>query len=190
MPLFIACDDSDNLKKSEVLATEPPFNEFWLSTRFEYSNASPNTYSELKYYSAYGAELNDLSGEYRYELNDGVEVLPGDSKLTIAGSQNIVTIETSGTMTRKGEKLPVNYTGDPELWNSKTCKYVVKISINTSSMTVVSGSFELSSDTFKSQEDITNQMKISSIPDGLSIGRKNGATMTANADIRFVLDLN
>jgi hypothetical protein len=180
MLFSIACNKDNELKSKMV--TEAPFDEFWLSTRFDYSLSSPTSFTNMQYYNIWAGKPQ--GSEYYY-----MKESDSDIKINYAG--DILTIETYGDLKRTGDKVPVDYIGDPDLWDGLKCNYYIKIQVDISEDKVITGVFNLDNGKFRTEQNIADLMKISKITNGetWAIGRKDGAEFIANADIRFTLDI-
>jgi hypothetical protein len=181
--MFLSGCDKDNEMKSKLVA-EAPFDEFWLSVRFDYDPSKPNEFTNLQYYNTWAGHPQGV--EYCY-------IKDGDEEIKISYSNDVLTIETHGDLKRTGDRVPVSYTGDPDLWSGLTCNYYVKIQADVSEEKVISGVFNLDNGKFHTEQDIKSIMSFRKIMQQeneiWSFGKIDGANFIANADIRFALDI-
>jgi hypothetical protein len=196
--LLVVCTSlSCSEKELDVLSERPPFDEFWFSTRFDYSVGSA-TYSGLRYYNVWGKMRNEsvTGGTYWYYLsNTSVEnpggngQLPAGGKLTITNKGGgVIQIEGSGVLPREGNRIPNAYVGDPELWNSTQCGYTIIIHANTTTKQIIKASYELGNGKFNTKQDITSAMGFYEGTDFWSIS-STPAMVIANGNITFLMDL-
>lgn len=187
LPLVIlaGCNEENGVSST------PPFNDFWHSTRFTYTIGA-STFNSLQYYNVHAKFSGSLSNEYQFQFQDATEgVVPEGAKLTLTASGADLTITSFGQMERTGEMVPIDYTGDPGLWNTQSISYEIIVTINTDTKQIQKGSFIVQGATFNASQDITSLLRFSEINDGStwSIGKQTSAAIIGGADIRFTIDL-
>lgn len=192
--ILLAC-----AKEDTIISDRPPFDEFWLSTRFDYTRGSSG-FSNLKYYNVWGKMRNEpvTGGGYWYYLSNtstenpkGSGQLPAGGSLKVTARQNnIITIEGSGTLPRQGNKLPNLYTGDEALWMPTQCDYRIIVEADTDTKQILKVSFELANGKFVTKQDITNAMEFHVLTSSNTWVISSIAPMViANGNITFTFDL-
>ena len=153
---IIACSD-DNKRGTD----QPPFDDYHLGLEFSHTSGT-STYELVNSFVS-SAHLKDShpvsAGEYFYfDALDSNGEMPASTLKVTTKESNVFAMDISGTLTRIGTKIPANYNGDPELWNSEVCYYRLLVECDPEKKEIISASYELWNEKFQIKEDLTASM--------------------------------
>ena len=184
--LIVACSDDD-----KVLTDHPPFDDYMLVLQFWHTPGT-STYEAVDAFSSTAKlkDSNPYAGDYYYsnKLNSDGQMSGSTLKVTTKES-HLFVVEISGVLGRWGTKVPTNYTGDQELWNSVACNYKVLIECNPSTEEIIAASYEVWNEKFKFKEDITSRMRISNYEEYENLWRITSDDQQFNPDANFSISV-
>lgn len=150
--LALACSDD-----KDVLSDHPPFDDYRLYLSFSHTPGT-SAYAGKDHFLSTGELSTSVHSEDYHYYNEA----PENVTLKVTTSEaNVFRVEISGVLGRLGTQIPESYIGNPELWNSIGCNYKLVVECNTSTEQVLAATLDISSDKFRSTQDLTSTMSFS-----------------------------